>query len=55
MVTTSSMIDYSKTSNPFEFSFEPNQTTKILRYGYKTPDTPDGVEQPEWYPATLPL
>ena len=48
-----SMIDYSKTANPFTFSFDQGSITKALRYGYANPNNPSGpTEQPTWYPAT---
>ena len=53
MVTTSTMIDYSKSTKPFEFSFEGNEKMKTLRYGFRTQDSPVGTEQPEWYPVSL--
>ena len=52
-IITDTMIDYTKTSEPTEFKFEPNQTAKTLRYGYKVPDTPNGKEQSTWHSASF--
>ncbi|KAL9639006.1 MAG: hypothetical protein Q9164_001207 [Protoblastenia rupestris] len=52
-VITHTMIDYSTTSHPYEFGFEPGQITKTLRFGYKAPDSPVGAEQPTWHPVSV--
>jgi hypothetical protein len=44
------MIDYSKTTKPYEFTFKAGETTKTLRWGYESPDAPaSSTEVPAWH------
>ena len=46
-----SMIDYSRTSEPYIFQFPAKKTTLALRYGFKVANRPQPVEEPAWYSA----
>ena len=49
-VQTSSMIEESKFPDPKYFSYEGKVTSKTLRYGYRTVNSPsDASEQPDFF------
>ena len=50
-VQTESMIDNSKSSVEFTFSFPAGKNAKKVRFGYATKDTPAGGESPKFYDA----
>ena len=50
-VEAQSMIEQSEVPNPFFFSFNGGEKTKSIRYGYKTENTPEPSEFPNFYVA----
>ncbi|KAF7552233.1 hypothetical protein G7Z17_g4457 [Cylindrodendrum hubeiense] len=49
MIHPNETIAHITPSEGFEWSFDPGQTTRTLRFGYEVPDSQSGNESPTWF------